>query len=36
MSETRYGHPGCTRAIVELTALGPHEPSGLTGWTDPA
>lgn len=28
------GLPGCTRAIVELTALGPHAPSGLTGWTD--
>lgn len=30
------GVPEVTRAIVTLTALGPHEPSGLTGWTDPA
>lgn len=30
------GLPGCTHAVVEVTALGPHEPSGLSGWTDPA
>lgn len=30
------GIPGADRAILTVTALGAHGPSGLTGWTDPA